>query len=318
MVKTPDEGSEARIERARAAFGSLVAAIAEEGAAAPSHSLYATTDAVAELLDQVPDSQGLPHGLVRAVAGGIQTAIQRRLVRGGEEEPLELAPQLWDWALCYPAPPGPLDAAPRRAVQPLSFEERQAHSSSQERLLRALAAVVAEKGYADATVADVVDRASTSQRSFYAHFKNKEDAILAALDNVSSQMLAAALPPFRSAPDWEHGVHDTIEALFAFGAEEPEFARLGSAERDGAGQPALDQREIVIEGMEGLLAPGYELTPDAPPIAAEAAGGALHALLYDQVDRKGPEALPDLVPTLSYIALAPFLGGEEAYEVSVG
>jgi AcrR family transcriptional regulator len=317
MANTPEGGSEA-IERARATFESLVEAIAEEdGAAAPSRNLDTTTDTAAELLKQVPEHRGMPLVLVRSIAAGIRTAIQRRVGRGGEDD-VELAPQLWDWVLCYPAPPGPLNAAPRGNVRPLSFEERQAHSSPQERILRALAAVVAEKGYPDTTVADVVDRASTSQRAFYARFKNKEDATLAALDSASSQMLAAALPSFRRAPDWKHGVHDTIEALFAFGAAEPEFARLGGVERDGAGQPALDQREIVIEGMEGLLAPGYELNPDVPPVAAEAVGGALHALLYDQVGRKGPEALPELVPTLSYLSLAPFLDAEEAYEVSVG
>jgi hypothetical protein len=74
-------------------------------------------------------------------------------------------------------------------------------------------------------------------------------------------MLAAALPAFRRAPDWQHAVHDTIEAMFAFGAEEPEYARL---------------------------------------------------------DKKGPETLPDLVPTLVYVTLAPFLSGQEAYEVSIG
>ncbi|MGC1165782.1 MAG: hypothetical protein WA862_06715 [Solirubrobacterales bacterium] len=52
---------------------------------------------------------------------------------------------------------------------------------------------------------------------------NKEDAIVAALDSGSAHMLAAAPPAFRRAPDWP--------------------------------QRALDQREVVTEGMEGLLAP---------------------------------------------------------------
>ncbi len=31
------------------------------------------------------------------------------------------------------------------------------------------------------------------------------------------------------------------------------------------GKRALDHREVVTEGMEGLLAPGYELKPETPP-----------------------------------------------------
>ena len=47
-------------------------------------------------------------------------------------------------------------------------------------------------------------------------------------------------------------------------------------------------------------------------------GDALYSLLYDHVNKKGPETLPDLVPTLVYVTLAPFLSAEEAYEVAIG
>jgi hypothetical protein len=36
-----------------------------------------------------------------------------------------------------------------------------------------------------------------------------------------------------------------------------------------------------------------------------------------EVKRKGPESLPELAPTATYMTLAPFLGAEEAYERSV-
>jgi AcrR family transcriptional regulator len=295
-----------------------VYAAGPEGAALLDRMMDSATELAQRLLEQAPERQGLPPELVRAIVGGIQKVIHKRLYRGQEDQLLELAPQLWDWIFRYPVPPGPLKATRRRTVKALPFQERQAVANPPERVLRALAAVVAEKGYPDATVAEIVERAQTSQRTFYEHFKNKEDAIVAALDSGSAHMLAAALPAFRRAPDWQHAVHDTIEAMFHFGAEEPEYARLGGVEMYAAGKRALDQREVVTEGMEGLLAPGYELKPDTPPIAAEAVGGALYSLLYDQVNRKGPETLPDLVPTLVYVTLAPFLSAEEAYEIAVG
>src|SRR5215212_654031 len=330
-----DESAPPGIERARQAFATLIETIVEqpaaakmcivevyaagpEGAALVDRMMDSATDLAAALLEQVPERQGMPRELVRSLVGGIQKAIHKRLYRGQENELLDLVPQLWDWIFCYPVPPGPLKATRRRTVRAVPFEERQKLATPPERLLRALAAVVAEKGYPDTTVAEVVERASTSQRTFYEHFKNKEDAIVAALDSGSAHMLAAALPAFRRAPDWPHAVHDTQEAMFCFGAEEPEYARLGGVEMYAAGKRALDQREVVTEGMEGLLAPGYELNPDTPPIAAEAVGGALYSLLYDHVNKKGPESLPDLVPTLVYVTLAPFLEGEDAYEVAIG
>jgi AcrR family transcriptional regulator len=330
-----DESAPAGIERAQSAFTSLIETIVEQPAAAKmcvvevyaageegallvDRMLESSTDVAAALLEQVPERRGMPRELVRAIVGGIQKVIHKRLYRGQEKDLLELVPQLWDWIFCYPVPPGPLKARRRRTVRSLPFAERQKTANPPERLLRALAAVVAEKGYPDTTVAEVVERASTSQRTFYEHFKNKEDAIVAALDSGSAHMLAAALPAFRRAPDWKHAVHDTIEAMFCWGAEEPEYARMGGKEMYAAGTRALDQREVVTEGMEGLLAPGYELKPDTPPIAAEAVGGALYELLYDHVNKKGPATLPDLVPTLVYVTLAPFLEAEEAYEVAVG
>jgi AcrR family transcriptional regulator len=330
-----DESAPPGFERAQRAFEYLIEVIVEqpaaakmcivevyaagpEGAALVDRSLDQATDVAVAMLEQVPERAGMPRDLVRAIVGGIQKVIHKRLYRGLEKELPELTPQLWKWLFSYPVPPGPLKATRRRTVKALPFAERQAQSNPPERILRALAAVVAEKGYPDTTVAEIVERASTSQRTFYEHFKNKEDAIVAALDSGSARMLAAALPAFRRAPDWPHAVHDTQEAMFSFGAEEPEYARLGGVEMYAAGKRALDQREVVTEGMEGLLAPGYELKPDTPPIAAEAIGGALYELLYDHVNKKGPETLPDLVPTLVYVTLAPFLDAKEAYEVAVG
>lgn len=329
------EGEPVGVDRARRSFETLIGQIVDqpaaakmcvvevyaagpEGAALVDRMMDATTTVAASLLKQVPERQGMPIELVRALVGGIQKTIHKRLYRGQEAELTELTPQLWDWLLSYPVPPGPLRATRRRTVKAVPFEERQAQSNPPERILRALASVVAEKGYPDTTVAEVVERASTSQRTFYEHFKNKEDAIVAALDSGSAHMLAAALPAFRRAPDWPHAVHDTQEAMFRWGAEEPEYARMGGKEMYAAGKRALDQREVVTEGMEGLLTPGYELKPETPPIAAEAIGGALYSLLYDHVNKSGPETLPDLVPTLVYVTLAPFLEADEAYEVAIG
>jgi AcrR family transcriptional regulator len=330
-----DESVPPGMERARQAFATLIETIVAQpaaakmcvvevyaagdaGAALVDRMMERATEVAAALLEQVPERKGMPRELVRSIVGGIQKVIHKRLYRGQEKELLDLVPQLWDWIFCYPVPPGPLKATRRRTVKALPFEERQKLANPPERILRALAAVVADKGYPGTTVAEVVERASTSQRTFYEHFKNKEDAIVAALDSGSAHMLAAALPAFRRAPDWPHAVHDTQEAMFRWGAEEPEYARMGGKEMYAAGKRALDQREVVTEGFEGLLAPGYERKPDTPPIAAEAIGGALYSLLYDHVNKKGPETLPDLVPTLVYVTLAPFLEADEAYEVAIG
>jgi hypothetical protein len=69
-----------------------------------------------------------------------------------------------------------------------------------------------------------------------------------------------------------------------------------------------------MAGLEELLSPGYELRAETPPIAAEAIGGAIYALIHQQVKRKGPESMPELAAIATYITLAPFVGAQEAYE----
>jgi hypothetical protein len=131
-------------------------------------------------------------------------------------------------------------------------------------------------------------------------------------------MLANTLPAFRRAPDWQQAVRMAYEGMFAFGVEEPEYSRLGAVEMYAAGKRALQTRDTIMEGLEALLAPGYELAPDTPEIAAEAIGGAIYALVYDQVRANGPESLPELVPMATYMTLAPFLGAGDAFELAVG
>jgi len=272
-----------------------------------------------EQFEQIPGRKGMAPAMVRAMIGGLQKVVHKRLYRDEPDVLLELAPQICDWWLSYPPPPGPLEGPKkRRSKRPRTFEERQAHDSPPERVLRALAATVAERGYPGATVAEIVDRAATSQRTFYENFANKEEALLAALDAGSAQMLAKTLPAFRRASDWQQAVRMAYDEMFSFGHEEPEYSRLGAVEMYAAGKRALETRDTIMEGLEALLAPGYELAPATSPIAAEAIGGAIYALVYDQVKAKGPENLPELVPMATYMTLAPFLGPEEAYELATG
>jgi AcrR family transcriptional regulator len=272
-----------------------------------------------EQFEQIPGREGMPPEMVRAMIGGLQKVVHKRLYRDEPDVLLELAPQICDWWLSYPPPPGSLEGPKkRRPKRPQTFEERQVHDSPPDRVLRALAATVAEKGYPGATVAEIVDRASTSQRTFYENFANKEEALLAALDTGSARMLAKTLPAFRRAQDWQQAVRIAYDEMFSFGHEEPEYSRLGAVEMYAAGKRALQTRDTIMEGLEALLAPGYELAPATPPVAAEAIGGAIYALVYDHVKARGPESLPELVPMATYMTLAPFLGAGEAYELATG
>src|SRR3712207_4871654 len=85
-------------------------------------------------------------------------------------------------------------AAPREVVW----------QSQRDRLLAAMADAVAEKGYAKASVADVIERAGVSRKTFYEHFANKEECFLAASDAGDDLLLAAINDAVAATlPDWQ-------------------------------------------------------------------------------------------------------------------
>jgi len=270
-------------------------------------------DFVGATLHQMPGREEMPPEIVRAVFGGLRKIIHTRLYRREEGDLIELVPQMWDWSLSYLPPPTPLRRP--RSRPPASAGRPEGYDPA-ERILRALASVVAEKGYPAMTVNDVAKRASISLSTFYAHFADKEEAMLAAVDSGSAQMLATTLPAFRRAPDWPHAVRGAFGAMFAFCAAEPEYTTLGAIDVYAAGRRVLERRDQVIEGMQALLVPGYELEPNASPLAAEAIGGAIYSMIYDQVRRGAVESMQEIAPLATYITLAPFIGAEEACAVA--
>jgi AcrR family transcriptional regulator len=319
-------------EQARVAFDAVVHLIVEQPATARMCfvEIYAagpravervdwTTDTfqdfVGATLHRLPGREGTPPEIVRAVFGGLRRIIYTRLYRGEEEKLIELIPQMWDWGLSYLPPPVPLR---RPRWRPSANAGRPEGYDPAERILRALASVVAEKGYPATTVNEIASRASISLSTFYAHFADKEEAMLAAVDSGSAQMLATTLPAFRRAPDWPNAVRAAFGAMFAYCAAEPEYTTLGAIDVYAASRKVLERRDQVIEGMQALLVPGYELKPDASPVAAEAIGGAIYSMIYDQVRHGATESLQELAPLATYVTLAPFIGAEEACAVANG
>ena len=51
-------------------------------------------------------------------------------------------------------------------------------------LHEALVSLILEKGYADITVQDILDRANVGRSTFYAHFRDKEDLLLSGFDRL--------------------------------------------------------------------------------------------------------------------------------------
>jgi AcrR family transcriptional regulator len=199
-------------------------------------------------------------------------------------------------------------AAPREVVA----------ESQRERVLVATADAVAEKGYNNASVADVIERAGISRRSFYEHFTNKEDAFLAAYDAGVAGLLEAiaeaedeaAARPGRGDGALLARAHAGTEVYLQLLADNPAFARTFLIEVLGAGPDALARRDAVHERFAQRMAATFdaiaEEVADLPrpnEYVFRAAVGAIHELVTDCLLKRGAAALPELLPAILEIEL---------------
>jgi AcrR family transcriptional regulator len=265
------------------------------------------------IVEESPERAGMPPGVARAVLGGMRKMVQARLYTGRERELPELAPQLVDWALSYRTPPEPLPKPRERPPAPA--RPGRDREDPRQRILDAMTTVVAEKGYAAATITDLASAAAVSLTTFYDRFDSKQTAFLAALDDAVLGMLELALPAYREAEDWPHGVRDALERLLAHLTHEPTTAQFVAEAVWAGGPAALARVDESMAGFQALIAEGLRRRSPSSSIAAEAIGSSILALAYDDLTRNGPECLYEMAPTASFVALAPAIGTIEACAV---
>lgn len=173
---------------------------------------------------------------------------------------------------------GEVDASRTLPRGPHRLAREEVLASQRGRLLEAMAEVVAAKGYGAATVAGAIERAGVSRKTFYEHFRDKEDCFLAAYD-AGVHILMATM---RGAGDT---IRPQIRAYLETLAAEPALARTFLIEIGAAGPRALARRQDVHEAFAALVA-------EAP--GALAFVGAVNELVIRHVSRGRTAELPGL------------------------
>jgi AcrR family transcriptional regulator len=322
--------------QAHRAVGTFVAMVAAQPAAAklamvsafcageaPRERVIRAVSEFSQLIQRgweaLPDRDGMPAALTQAILGGVAVVLYRRLAEDRVEELGELAARLDRWVLSIPPPPRSVKAKPRRRRRAgAPGPHPVAAQVPAEGVLRCFAALVAEQGFSATTVADVAARARISQNTFYKHFRDKAHAFEALLDSSGAQMTAAALPAVRRNPEWPAAVRVALESVCAFLAAEPDFARVREVEVYAVGPKAVAQRDRVQAEIVRTLGTVAEPAGEFDPIAVEATVGAFQSLLYTRLTQGRQHDLTEVPPLVTYLALAPTRGAEEAWEVACG
>lgn len=288
-------------------------AVGQEGEEIADRIFEGLASAAVEAMPDLPAARD--PALMRALVGGLRKLIHSRILRGEEDRLPTLAPDLWRWIVELVPPPEPLEPPRRqRVTRGPAFQGY----TPGERIAGAVATVVAANGYAGTTTDAIAAHASISLSTFYAHFTDKQDAVLAALEMSGAQITALAVPAARRAAGWQEGVRALYEAICAYFAAEPAMAWLAFAGVYGAGPKACGRRDHAIESLTQMLAPGFTENPQVPQVGAEVIAATVYALMREQLRRGGPASIGSVVPLATYITLVGFVGPERALEVANG
>jgi AcrR family transcriptional regulator len=183
--------------------------------------------------------------------------------------------------------------------------------SQRERLLEAAVRVVAHKGYAATTVADLTREAGISRTTFYEMFPDKEACFLAAYDVAVEALVRRVSAAFEAEEGWPRRARAGLAALLDALAEEPELARLALVGVSAAGPTAQRRYRAALQRLTPLFDEGRDFAPGGrglPANTSRMAIGAVAGLISDELSENGAERLPDLLSDLLFATLVPYLG----------
>ena len=274
-----------------------------------------------------------------AVVGGVRSIVVRRLHTHAEDQLPALAQDILSWMRAYAVPSGSqrwsagrrallpaaslIKAPPLGSAQELARLPRGRHDlpanvvtrSQRTRLIFGTSEVMRSKGYANATVKDIVAHAGVARGVFYEHFTDKQHAFLEAQNHATQRLVDACAMAYFSADSWPERVWDGLHALITLIVEHPALSYLRLVECYAAGPAAVRRAEEITRSFTIFLEEGYGSSPQAarlPRTCSHAIAGAVFEIIQRHIADGDTTGLVRRIPQMAYIAIAPFTGPQEA------
>jgi AcrR family transcriptional regulator len=168
-------------------------------------------------------------------------------------------------------------------------------ASQRGRMLDAICQAVAAKGYAETSVADVIERAGVSRETFYEHFAGKEDCFLSAYE-LASVALQEAVADAVSLGDADplDQFDSAMAAYLRAMSEQQAYTRVFLVDVYAAGPAALSRRFQVFQAFVDTIAEVFGVRTARERALCEALVGAVSALVTIRVAVGEFDELPRL------------------------
>jgi AcrR family transcriptional regulator len=195
---------------------------------------------------------------------------------------------------------------------------RDAVSESQrERLLNGVVEAVGEHGYNATTIAQLVEAAQVSRRTFYEHFAGKEDCFLAAYEVIAEHLQGALREAASEQTTWPDRVRAMLATLLGIFAADPTLTRFLLVESLAAGGEVAARHRASLRCLAALLRPEAPASDDALAEAREQAlVGGIATLVVRRLKAGEAGRLEDLLPDLHELVLTSYLGRGEAQRLA--
>jgi len=204
---------------------------------------------------------------------------------------------------------------PGRHGLPRDFVER----NQRDRLTAGIISAVAEHGYNDSTITQIVEAAGLSRRTFYTYFSSKEECYLATWDLIADHLRAAATEAAAVVDDWPDKVRARLGAVLGVYAENPDLARFMLIVPVRAGDAVADRYRLEMARVLADISDGMPQGKDTPSEAVgQAIVGGVVSLIARNVEAGEGDDLLSLLPDLLELVLAPYVGREEAVQLARG
>ena len=216
----------------------------------------------------------------------------------------------------------PLERRPRRPrrgqkrpVSPQDMPRVQVDEIQRSRLLVAAAAVIDELGYEQSSVERITGRARISRRTFYELFGNREECLLALLDEaverVERELAAAGVGGLA----WCERVREGLWVILSFLDGEPVLARICVVQALHGGPRALERREGILGRLAGVLDEGRRegaRGEECTLVTAEGLVGGALGVVYARLRSGDPGPLAGLLDELMGMIALQYLGPRAA------
>lgn len=194
---------------------------------------------------------------------------------------------------------------------PHGLTREEVATSQRNRLMLAFVELVAEHGYNEVTIKDIVTAAGTAKGAFYENFSDKEDCFAKTFDMGATQIMDAIVSAVRAVEDPAQRINVGTRAYLQTLIDSPALVQVFLIESFGAGGDLTDRWISHLELLSAAIVEWRRESREAHPELQKlndnqvlTAISGVNQMAWIHAKRNGVESLPAFADELVAITLA--------------